>query len=286
MKDFTLSSRDFEIKLCKCGLLALVLIRTVLFKPVFLQDQPYRWNGIRVNCRHSYVGSISMKDSTLPGRDFEIKLCKCGFLALILIRTVLFKPVFSKTKPYRWNRIRVNCRHSYVGSISMKDFTLPRRDVQKKLCKCGLLALILIRTVLFKPVFSKIKLYRWNRIRVDCRHWYVGSISMKDFTLSRRDFEIKLCKCGLLVLILFRTVLFKPVFSKTEPYRWNRFRVNCRHSFVGSISMKDFTLSRRDFEIKLCQCELLALILIRTVFFKPVFLQDQGISLESAASQL
>ena len=36
-----------------------------------------------------------MKDFTLPGRDIEIKLCKCGLLALILIRTVIFKPVFS-----------------------------------------------------------------------------------------------------------------------------------------------------------------------------------------------
>ena len=94
MKDFTLPRRDFEIKLCKCGLLALILIRTVLFKPVFLKIKPYRWNWLRVNCRHCYVGSISMKDFTVPLRDFEIKLCKCGLLALILIRTVLFKPVF------------------------------------------------------------------------------------------------------------------------------------------------------------------------------------------------
>ena len=55
---------------------------------------------------------------------------------------------------------------------------------------------------------------------------------------------------------------------------------------VGSISMKDFTLPRRDFEIKLCKCGLLALILIRTVLFKPVFLQDQAISLKSDPSQL
>ena len=59
-----------------------------------------------------------------------------------------------------------------------------------------------------------------------------------------------------------------------------------RHWYVGSISMKDFTLPRRDFEIKLCKCGLLALILIRTVLFKPVFLQDQAISLESDPSQL
>ena len=39
MKDFTLPRSDWEIKLCKCGLLAVILIRTVLFKPVFLQDQ-------------------------------------------------------------------------------------------------------------------------------------------------------------------------------------------------------------------------------------------------------
>ena len=45
--------------------------------------------------------------------------------------------------------------------------------------------------------------------------------------------------------------------------------------------MKDFTLPRRDFEIKLCKCGLLALILIRTVLFQPVFLQDQAISLKS-----
>ena len=47
--------------------------------------------------------------------------------------------------------------------------------------------------------------------------------------------------------------------------------------------MKDFTLPRRDFEIKLCKCGLLALILIRTVLFKPVFLQDQAISIGSAS---
>ena len=33
----------------------------------------------------------------------------------------------------------------------MEDFTLPRRDLEIKLCKCGLLAVILIRTALFKP---------------------------------------------------------------------------------------------------------------------------------------
>ena len=37
----------------------------------------------------------------------------------------------------------VNCRYCYVGSISMNDFTLPRRDFEMKLCKCGLMALIL-----------------------------------------------------------------------------------------------------------------------------------------------
>ena len=36
----------------------------------------------------------------------------------------------------------------------MKDFTLPRRDLEIKLCKYGLLAVILIRIVLFKPSFS------------------------------------------------------------------------------------------------------------------------------------
>ena len=50
--------------------------------------------------------------------------------------------------------------------------------------------------------------------------------------------------------------------------------------------MKDFTLPRRDFEIKLCKWELLALILIRTVLSKPVFLEDQAISLKSDLSQL
>ena len=39
---------------------------------------------------------------------------------------------------------------------------------------------------------------------------------MKDFTLPRRDFEIKLCKCGLLALILIRTVLFKAVFPRSS----------------------------------------------------------------------
>ena len=36
---------------------------------------------------------------------------------------------------------------------------------------------------------------------------------MKDFTLPRRDFEIKLCKCGLLALILIRTVHLQASFS-------------------------------------------------------------------------
>ena len=128
--------------------------------------------------------------------------------------------------------------------------------------------------------------YRWNRLRVNCRHWYVGSISMKDFTLPCRDFEIKLCKCGLLALIRIRTVLFKPVFSKIKPSRCNRLRVKCRHCYVDSIPRKDIILPCRDFEIKLCKCGLLALFLIRTVLFKQVFLQEQAISLESAPSQL
>ena len=92
-----------------------------------------------------------MKDFTLPRRDFEIKLCKCGLLALILIAQSSSSQFFSKIIVEIGS---VNCRHSYVGSISMKDFTLPRRDFEIKLCKCGLLALILIRTVLFKPVFN------------------------------------------------------------------------------------------------------------------------------------
>ena len=50
--------------------------------------------------------------------------------------------------------------------------------------------------------------------------------------------------------------------------------------------MKDFTLLRRDLEIKLCKYGLLAVILIRTVLFKPVFLQDQAILLKSALTQL
>ena len=37
----------------------------------------------------------------------------------------------------------------------MKDFPLPRRALQTKLCKCGLLAVIVILTVLFKPVFLR-----------------------------------------------------------------------------------------------------------------------------------
>ena len=95
-----------------------------------------------------------MKDFTLPRRDLEIKLCKCGLLAEILIRAVLFKASFS---PRSGHIVEIgsalNCSHCYVGSISTKDFTLPRRDLEIKLCKCGLLAEILIRAVLFKPVF-------------------------------------------------------------------------------------------------------------------------------------
>ena len=50
--------------------------------------------------------------------------------------------------------------------------------------------------------------------------------------------------------------------------------------------MKDFTLPRSDWEIKLCKCGLLAVILIRTVLFKPVFLQDQAILLKSAPNSI
>ena len=50
--------------------------------------------------------------------------------------------------------------------------------------------------------------------------------------------------------------------------------------------MKDFTLPSRELEIKLCKCRLLAVILFRTVLYKPVFLQDHGISLKSALAQL
>ena len=42
MKDFTLPRRDLGVRIVQFGLLAVVLIRTVLmkdFKPVFLQDQ-------------------------------------------------------------------------------------------------------------------------------------------------------------------------------------------------------------------------------------------------------
>ena len=39
---------------------------------------------------------------------------------------------------------------------------------------------------------------------------------MKDFTLPRRDFEIKLCKCGLLALILIRTVSSSQFFSRSS----------------------------------------------------------------------
>ena len=66
----------------------------------FSQDQAILLKSALLNCRHCYVGSISMKDFTLPRRDLEIKLCKCGLLAVILIRTVLFKPVFLKIRPY------------------------------------------------------------------------------------------------------------------------------------------------------------------------------------------
>ena len=41
---------------------------------------------------------------------------------------------------------------------------------------------------------------------------------MKDFPLPRRELEIKLCKCGLLVAIIILTFLFKSVFSKIKPY--------------------------------------------------------------------
>ena len=47
--------------------------------------------------------------------------------------------------------VKINCWHCYVGSKS--TFPPPPRNLLIKLCKCGLLAVILIRTVLFKPVF-------------------------------------------------------------------------------------------------------------------------------------
>ena len=50
--------------------------------------------------------------------------------------------------------------------------------------------------------------------------------------------------------------------------------------------MKDFTLPRRDLEIKWCKCGLMAVILISTVLFKPGFLQDQAILLKSATTEL
>ena len=36
----------------------------------------------------------------------------------------------------------------------MKDFSLPRRDLEMKIVQFGLLAVILIRTVLFQASFS------------------------------------------------------------------------------------------------------------------------------------
>ena len=75
MTDFPLPRRDLEIKLCKCGLLAVILIRRVLFKPVFLQDQGISLKcQLLLNCWHCYVGSISMKDFTLPSRDWRYNL--------------------------------------------------------------------------------------------------------------------------------------------------------------------------------------------------------------------
>ena len=131
MKVFTLPSRDLEIKFI--GLLAVILIRTVRFKPVFLQDQAILLKDSN-SSRHWYIGSIS-KDFTLPRRDLEIKLYKCGLLAVILIRTVLFKPVCLNDQGHIVKiGCYVNCRHCYEGSISVKDFTLPRTDLEVKLC--------------------------------------------------------------------------------------------------------------------------------------------------------
>ena len=122
--------------------------------------------------------------------------------------------------------------------------------------------------------------------RVNCRHCYVGSISMKDFTLARRDFEIQFEQMWIIGPDSYPHSSLQASFSpRSSHIVENRLRVNCRHCYVGSISMKDFTLPRRDFGIKLCKCGLLALILIRTVIFKTVFLQDQAISLKSAPSQ-
>ena len=39
---------------------------------------------------------------------------------------------------------------------------------------------------------------------------------MKDFALPRRDWKIKLWKCGLLGVIVFRAVLFKSVFLQDQ----------------------------------------------------------------------
>ena len=108
---------------------------------------------------------------------------------------------------------------------------------------------------------------------------------MKDFTLPRSDWEIKLCKCGLFGRDSYPHSPLQASFSPRSGHIVNIApRLNCRHCYVGSISMKDFTLPRSDWEIKLCKCGLLAVILIRTVLFKPVFLQDQAILLKSAST--
>ena len=88
-------------------------------------------------------------------------------------------------------------------------------------------------------------------------------------------------------MILIRTVLFKASFSpRTGHIVENRLPLNCSQCYVGSISTEEFTIPRKDLEIKLCTCGLLAEILIRAVLFKPVFLQDQAILLKSAADSI
>ena len=61
------------------GLLAVILIRTVLFKPVFLQDQDILLKSAPYSIVGIVIGSISVKDFTLPRTDLEVKLCNLDY---------------------------------------------------------------------------------------------------------------------------------------------------------------------------------------------------------------
>ena len=111
---------------------------------------------------------------------------------------------------------------------------------------------------------------------------------MEDFTLPRRDLEIKLCKCGLLAEILIRAVLFKPVFLQDQAILLKSAAdLYCLSALLCRFYIHErFHPPPQRFGDKIVQFGLLAVILTHTVLINPVFLQDHAILLKSAETQL